>query len=83
MDATYVARDGTNQAAGQSVQRQCAWCLRLINEDCMPISTRPQLKLYEATHGICCECGLQWIQEAIGDEKDKTEIILTLSPSGA
>jgi len=42
--------------------RQCAWCLRLINSQGEQISTFPLPKLYVATHGMCQNCGLLWME---------------------
>lgn len=57
----------------QPMQRQCAWCLRLINDDGEPISARSLPKLYEATHGICCECGEQWLEEMMDEDSENNE----------
>ena len=45
--------------------RQCAWCLRLINNVGERTSVLPVPKIYEATHGICQICGTSWL-EAVG-----------------
>ena len=45
--------------------RQCAWCLRLIDDAGERISLLPKPKIYEATHGMCYICGQQWIEQAI------------------
>jgi hypothetical protein len=50
-----------------SMIRQCAWCLRLIDDDGERISHSPLPKLYEATHGMCCMCGILWIEQAAKD----------------
>lgn len=42
--------------------RQCAWCLRLINSQGERISAFPLPKLYEATHGMCQNCGILWME---------------------
>ena len=44
--------------------RQCAWCLRLIDTQGERVSQRPLPKLYEATHGMCSECGTLWMERA-------------------
>jgi hypothetical protein len=54
------------QRTRQPMQRQCAWCLRLISDANQPISSLPLPKLYEATHGMCCECGARWVEEMMG-----------------
>ncbi len=48
--------------------RQCAWCLRIIDNHGERVSTIPQPKLYEATHGICYICGMQWLEKVQQDE---------------
>lgn len=50
--------------------RQCAWCLCLINTMGERISLSPSPKIYEATHGICGICGIQWIEQVL--ETDQT-----------
>ena len=45
--------------------RQCAWCLRLIDSSGERISPSPLPKLYEATHGICGTCGIEWMEQVI------------------
>lgn len=41
--------------------RQCAWCLRLINNAGEPISVFPMPKRYDASHGMCRACGIRWM----------------------
>ncbi len=48
------------------MKRQCAWCLRLINDAGEHISAAPLPKFYDATHGICGVCGARWIEQAMG-----------------
>ncbi|GCF07223.1 hypothetical protein [Dictyobacter arantiisoli] len=48
--------------------RQCAWCLRLINGVGERVSLQPLPKLYEASHGICGICGIQWMEQVIEAE---------------
>ncbi len=43
--------------------RQCAWCLRIIDNHGERMTAVPQPKLYEATHGICYVCGMQWLEK--------------------
>ena len=50
----------------QRIPRQCAWCLRLMNDNGEPIASRSLSKLYEATHGMCNECGVQWVADVMG-----------------
>ncbi len=52
--------------------RQCAWCLCLIDNAGERLSPSPLPKLYEATHGICGTCGIQWMEQVMeADEKAK------------
>ena len=45
--------------------RQCAWCLRLIDSRGERVSQLPLPKLYEASHGMCDVCGMQWLQQML------------------
>jgi hypothetical protein len=45
--------------------RQCAWCLRLIDDAGERISLSPLPKLYEASHGICEVCGSLWLEQVL------------------
>jgi hypothetical protein len=47
------------------MQRQCAWCLRLMNSSGERISSRPMPKIYEASHGMCKFCGNLWLEQAM------------------
>lgn len=47
------------------MDRQCAWCLRIIDSVGTRISPLPLPKRYEATHGICVVCGARWIEQAL------------------
>jgi hypothetical protein len=49
------------------MQRQCAWCLRLMDSIGEPTSLLPVPKIYEASHGICRVCGDSWLEEATQD----------------
>jgi hypothetical protein len=49
------------------MQRQCAWCLRLMDTIGEPISPIPVPKIYKATHGMCKECGTLWLEQAVQD----------------
>lgn len=49
--------------------RQCAWCLHLINNAGERLSPLPLPKLYEASHGICGICGVQWMEQVIEAEQ--------------
>lgn len=48
--------------------RQCAWCLRLIDGAGEHISLLPVPKCYEATHGMCINCGTKWMQQVEEDQ---------------
>ena len=62
--------------------RQCAWCLRLINEVGERTSVFPMPKIYEATHGICKVCGASWL-EAVGRlDNDGDAAMITQSDDG-
>ncbi len=52
------------------MQRQCAWCLRLMDRFGEPIST-PQPKRYEISHGMCLTCGSLWLEKAIRDTDEQ------------
>ena len=45
--------------------RQCAWCLYLIDSAGERISPTELPKLYEATHGICSTCGIEWMEQVL------------------
>jgi hypothetical protein len=47
------------------MQRQCAWCLRLMNNIGERISSLPVPKIYEASHGMCKTCGNLWLEQAM------------------
>jgi hypothetical protein len=47
------------------MMRQCAWCLRLIDSRGGRVSQLPLPKLYEASHGMCDVCGMQWLQQML------------------
>ena len=56
------------------MMRQCAWCLCLIDDTGERISPAPWPKLYEATHGICGTCGIQWMEQVMAaDEASEVE----------
>jgi hypothetical protein len=48
------------------MERQCAWCLRLIESFGDPLSV-PQQKRYEVSHGICNICGFLWLEQVLCD----------------
>jgi len=50
----------------KNMMRQCAWCLRLIDSKGKRVSQLPFSKLYEASHGMCDVCGVQWLQQMLG-----------------
>ena len=47
--------------------RQCAWCLREMDQRGEPLSTKPLPKDYEATHGMCRECAIAWLEAVLGN----------------
>lgn len=49
--------------------RQCAWCLRLIDDVGTPLSSRPEPKNYKATHGMCLECGVRWLADVLRNDE--------------
>jgi len=48
--------------------RQCAWCLRLIDDVGERVSPSPLPKLYEASHGMCGICGTRWMEQVLGSQ---------------
>jgi len=46
------------------MQRQCAWCLRLMDSIGQPISSIPVPKIYKATHRMCRACGDRRLEQA-------------------
>jgi len=59
------------------MKRQCAWCLRLMNNAGEHLSPAPLPKLYDATHGICGVCGKRWMEQAMSSQ-DITEVSIQL-----
>ena len=47
------------------MQRQCAWCLRLMDSVGERISSIPVPKIYKASHGMCRTCGNLWLEQAM------------------
>ncbi len=59
------------------MQRQCAWCLRLIDDFGERISA-PVDKSYDASHGMCTVCGDVWLEEVLQDtEKQRVPLSST------
>jgi hypothetical protein len=60
------------------MERQCAWCLRLMDEFGEPVST-PQPKQYKISHGMCRSCGSHWLAQAllntVEQDVDKKKIV--------
>jgi hypothetical protein len=54
------------------MQRQCAWCLRLMDSIGKPISSMPVPKIYNASHGMCMICGNLWLEQALQDTQPQT-----------
>jgi len=59
-----ICQGDANRERTELMIRQCAWCLCLINCAGERLSSSPLPKLYEASHGICIVCGIQWIARA-------------------
>ncbi len=49
------------------MQKQCAWCLRLMDSIGEPVSSIPVPKIRKASHGICKICGDLWLEKALQD----------------
>jgi len=49
------------------MQRQCAWCLRLMDSVGEPTTLLHVPKIYEASHGMCRVCGNLWLEQVIQD----------------
>lgn len=47
--------------------RQCAWCLRQIDDMGERLSVKPLPKNYDASHGMCRECGEQWLEAVLSN----------------
>lgn len=60
--------------------RQCAWCLRLINNFGEHLSQGPVPKEYDATHGMCLPCAVIWLRQAM-DSEEKTPQAFELAMS--
>ncbi len=56
------------------MQRQCAWCLRLMDNIGEPISSLPVPKIYEASHGICRACGNLWLEKVVQDTEERAAL---------
>lgn len=56
------------------MQRQCAWCLRLIDSQGERLSLLPVPKLYEASHGMCRICGIFWLEQAMRDTEKQLAV---------
>ena len=53
------------------MQRQCAWCLRLMDSIGEPISSIPVPKIHKASHGMCKTCGNLWLEKALQDTESQ------------
>jgi hypothetical protein len=60
------------------MQRQCAWCLRIMNNLGERISLQPVPKLYEASHGMCLICGMYWLAQAMCDTEEQPALVPVL-----
>jgi hypothetical protein len=54
------------------MQRQCAWCLRLMDSIGEPLSVIPVPKIYKASHGMSKTCGNLWLEQALHDTRPQT-----------
>lgn len=63
---------------GVAMKRQCAWCLRLIDDLGVRISSMPVPKTYDASHGMCTVCGDIWLEEVL-QETEKQPVLLANS----
>lgn len=54
------------------MQRQCAWCLRLMDSIGEPISAIPVPKIYRASHGMCKACGNLWLEQVLQDTQPQS-----------
>ena len=59
------------------MERQCAWCLRLINSVGERTSVLPVPKIYEASHGMCQVCGASWLEAVGGFNSNGGAAVLT------
>src|SRR5947209_16680590 len=60
---------------GVTMKRQCAWCLRLIDDLGVRLSSSPVPKTYEASHGMCKVCADIWLEEVL-QETEKQPALL-------
>ena len=58
-----------------TMTRQCAWCLRLMNQQGERISLQRVPKIYEATHGICRACGMIWLEQVLLDTGEQPALV--------
>ena len=63
---------------GVAMKRQCAWCLCLIDDLGMRISSLPVPKTYNASHGMCTVCGDIWLEEVL-QETEKQPVLISSS----
>ena len=59
------------------MKRQCAWCLRLIDDFGVRLSS-PVPKTYDASHGMCKVCADIWLEEVL-QETEKQPVLLSSS----
>lgn len=67
-----LARMESRRRGWSVMERQCAWCLRIMDRFGEPVSA-PQPKRYEVSHGMCRVCGSLWLEQAIRNT-DEQEI---------
>jgi hypothetical protein len=58
-----------------AMQRQCAWCLRLIGDFGVRLSSAPVPKTYEASHGMCTVCADIWLEEVLQDTEKQPALL--------
>jgi hypothetical protein len=63
------------------MMRQCAWCLRLMDEFGERISVSPVPKTYNASHGMCTVCGDVWLEEVL-QATEKQPVLVAGSVKG-
>ena len=57
------------------MKRQCAWCLRLIDELGLRLSSSPVPKTYDASHGMCKICADVWLEEVLQDTEKQPALL--------
>ena len=65
----------SKEQTDESMVRQCAWCLRLIDVQGERVSLLPLPKVYEATHGMCTTCGKGWMQQVADAQGVQVDVL--------